>query len=188
MTGFDGLLALVLGVGVVRGYATGLLRQLVGLVSFLLALFLASELMRPVGEALTGSLGLSPRLGPLLGFVGVFLAVTLAFAVVTRAMEGVMNALRLGTLNRLGGGALGALRAALAASVLLLPLRFAGVPDAETRAESVLYEPVADLAPTAYNAVRARAPEAEQLRERFRRFVHRSDSLARVDSVRADGN
>ncbi|MEP0545834.1 MAG: CvpA family protein [Rhodothermales bacterium] len=154
-------IGLVVGLGVWRGLRTGALRQLVGTVGLVVALFAGALLMRPVGDLVVGSLGLADRLAPLLGFVVTFAAVLGAAAVVAQLLKKTLVALRLGALDRVAGAGVGGLRAALGLSVLLLltgPLVVPGrgglLFGTETREKSVLYEPVRALAPLTWDAFR----------------------------------
>ena len=82
----DGLTALDLGIlgivgfGVWRGLRTGALSQFVGTLGLVVGLIAGVLLMQPVGAVVVGSLGLSERLAPVLGFV-VTLGVVLGLAV-----------------------------------------------------------------------------------------------------------
>ena len=152
-------IGLVVGLGVWRGVRTGALRQLVGTVGLVLALFVGALLMRPAGDLVVGSLGLSDRLGPLLGFIVVFGAVLGAAAVVAQLLKKTLVALRLGALDRIAGAGMGGLRAALGLSVVLLltsPIALPGpgarIIGAEAQEQSVLYDPVRALAPAAWHA------------------------------------
>jgi len=51
---------------------------------------------------------------------------------------------------------------------VLVPLRFVGVPKAETRAGSLLYSPIAASMPRLWNATRGHAPT---LADRFRTAI-----------------
>ncbi|HYE58059.1 MAG TPA: CvpA family protein [Rhodothermales bacterium] len=181
MTTFDLIVLVLLAGGFLSGWRTGAIRQVAGVVGFLVALWLAVRTMQPVGAMLEPSLGVSPRVAPLAGFVIVFVGVQVAIFAVARALEGVAKATKLTPVNRAGGGALGALRTALVVSAVLVPLRFVGVPRAETRERSVLYTPVSEVMPRFWNAMRGQAPT---LSDRFRNAIGR----AAADSTAADSS
>ena len=159
------VLGAVLAVGVWRGLKTGALLQLVGTIGWLAAFVVATAIMTPVGEALAAGMKVSERLAPVLGFVAVVVAVVGALTVAAHVVRKGMEAVKLGGLDRLAGGAVGGLRAAFALSVLLLTTGYAPIPgggpalvSAETREASVLYDPVEALAPEVWGAVRAVTP------------------------------
>ena len=165
MGGLDVVLGAVLAFGLWRGVKTGALLQIVGSVGWVAAFVAATALMGPVGELTAQSLGVSPRTAPVLGFIVVFGAVVAGLTVAARVLRKTLEAVKLGALDTAAGGAVGALRAAFGLSVALLATGFAPIPgggpvlvDAETRAASVLYDPVQALAPEVWHAVRTVTP------------------------------
>ncbi len=178
---FDVLVLVLLAGGFYSGWRSGAIRQVAGAVGFLLALGLAVRTMGPVGALVRASLGVSPRVAPLAGFVVVFVGVQVALFAAVRVLEGLTKATHTTVLNRLGGAALGALRTALVVSAVLVPLRFVNVPKAETRATSVLYTPVSASLPKLWNTVRGRAPA---LADRFRAVIGPAADSTDADSLR----
>ncbi len=172
----DLLIAAVVLAGAVSGWRSGALRQVAGVAAFLVALLVGLWGMDEVGAMLASSLNLSSRAAPLAGFVVLFIGVQIAIAAVVRALEGALDAARIGAVNRAAGAALGALRTALVISAVLVPLKFVGVPSPEARASSVLYEPVSRVMPGAWSVAGEHVPP---LAARFRRAV----DAARADSV-----
>jgi len=118
----DWFILAVLTGGVVRGVVVGAVRQVTSLLGLVVAFLMAVQFMHPIGALVVTSLGLSETLGPLAGFVVVFLGVQFVFFGVSRLVEGLLDALSLTVLNRAAGGALGAFKAALLLSVLFLVL------------------------------------------------------------------
>lgn len=174
----DLLLAAVLLVGAFSGWRSGALKQIAGIGSFFVGLLVGLWGMDEVGAMLAASLNLSARAAPLAGFVVLFIGVQLVIAALVRALEAVLDAVKIGALNRLAGAALGVLRTALVASAVLVPLRFIGVPSEDARRASILYEPVARTMPWVWSVADERVPP---LADRFRRAIDtaRSDSLDR---------
>lgn len=165
MSGLDVAIGLVLAFGLWRGVRSGALMQVVGTAGWLVGFLVATALMGPVGELVADSLGVSPRTGPVLGFVVVLGAVLAGLTAVAHVMKKTLEAIKLGALDTVAGGALGALRAGFGLSVLLLATSYAPLPggppllvSAEERAESVLYDPVEALAPEVWGAVRTVTP------------------------------
>ncbi len=175
MNTLDGGILLLVGLGVWRGVRAGALSQLVGTLGLVLALWLAAGAMGPVGDLVVASLGLSERLAPALGFAVTFAAVLSAVTLGIYFVRKTLALLRLGAVDALAGAGLGGLRAALAASVLLLLTSAVALPGGEpvllgerTRDGSVLYEPVRALAPVAWDLVRAVLPGLQdQLWDKF---------------------
>lgn len=165
MSGLDLFLGVVVVIGVWRGLRTGALLQVVGTVGWVVGFVAATALMSPVGELVAASLGVSERTAPVLGFVVVIGAVVAGLTAAAHVLRKTLEAVKLGGVDRLAGGAVGGLRAAFGLSVLLLATGFAPVPGGgplavseADREASVLYDPVEALAPEVWGIVRAVTP------------------------------
>ncbi|MFN3596203.1 MAG: CvpA family protein [Rubricoccaceae bacterium] len=174
MNALDGFLAAALALGVWRGMRTGALRQAVGTAGLFVAFLAGVTLMAPVGELLVLSLRVSERTAPVLGFLATFLAFLMGLYGAAFALRTALDRLRLSGIDRLGGGAIGGLRAAFGLSVLLLVTGFAPGGErplligAETRAASLLYAPVEAIAPETWAVVRRVTPGVQRvLTEKF---------------------
>ena len=165
MGGLDLILALVLAFGLWRGLRTGALMQIVGTAGWLFAFVAATALMAPIGEMVAASLGVSPRTAPILGFIVVCGGVVAGLTAAAHVLRKTLEAIKLGGVDKLAGGAVGALRAAFGLSVVLLTTSFAPIPGSgplfvseEDREASILYAPIEALAPEVWSLVRAVTP------------------------------
>jgi membrane protein required for colicin V production len=172
LTPIDWFIVALTGLGMARGFVTGGVRQLLGLVGVVAAVVVGISAMESVGRLIAESLKLSPRVGPLLGFGAVFIAVQLVVWLIIQATEALLGAVKLSLFNRLLGLLVGGLKAVLLLSLLFLILHVFDWPKAATRKASLLYEPVATVLPATWDFVAARAPEARRLVERFAVLTH----------------
>lgn len=163
MNALDILILLVLAGGMVRGFSTGIVRQVASVVGFVLAFILSVKLMDPVGALVVDSLGLSARTAPVVGFAVVFLAIQALLFLVIRMVEALVGALKLTAVNRVLGGAVGVFKAALVLSVLFLVLGYLGIPEKQAKVGSAFYQPVAMVLPQAWDYVAAKLPEVKRL-------------------------
>jgi membrane protein required for colicin V production len=163
MNGLDLVIVVLLGVGIVRGAATGFFSQAGSIVGILAAFALGIRLMIPAGAYLTRTVGVSESVGPVIGFIAVFAAVYLIVAVVAKVAEEAAGALKLGFVNRGFGGAVGGLKAALLLSVAFVGLSYIEMPPMSTRDSSVLYQPIATVLPTAWAYVSDNAQALDAL-------------------------
>jgi uncharacterized membrane protein required for colicin V production len=150
----DAAILVVLVLGALLGACTGVLRQLVRLLTYLAALYATTQLHEPVAEFLSvqfqepgflkgpSGLGLSPHRVASFGatlfvvYLGLFL-VTLLFQKVVKGLflqgQGTaVKALGLQTLDRLGGAAVGCLLAAVLACTAVLGLALYPDPQVQT--------------------------------------------------------
>lgn len=171
----DVFILLVVAGGLALGVRSGLIKQIASIIGLVLAFILGVQLMRPVGAAVSQSLGVSESIAPLIGFGLVFLAIQIGVMLGVRAIEGLVGALKLTFVNRLLGGVFGAFKVTLVLSIVLLALIPLGVPGDDTRTTSELYEPVMKTLPGAWNFMSERFPEVQSLSEYFKRPLRESD-------------
>ena len=167
MNSLDLFILIGLAGGLVIGLRSGLIKQAMSFVGMLVAFVLSLHLMKPVGEMAAGSLGISEDIAPLVGFVLVFLLVQVAVFGLTKLLEAVVGALKLSSVNRLLGGAVGAFKACLVLSVVFLVLGFLDVPSEDTRNESTFYVPVSTMLPSAWGFVSDTFPQVAKVSEQF---------------------
>jgi membrane protein required for colicin V production len=167
MTLLDGFIVVVLAGGLLHGVSAGALRQLASLIGLVFALLVSVQLMHTVGALAVQSLGLSESIAPIVGFVVLFCGVWLIFFAISRLLEQVLEALSLTILNRVAGGGLGALKAALLLSVLFLVLAEIEIPDQEMQQESLLYGPIAGALPKTLDVAAEYVPSAKRAAESF---------------------
>lgn len=171
MTVLDIVLAIGILIGVSRGLATGVIRQIAGLTALLIGFAIAIQLMGPLGSAISDSLGLGQGFARILVFIVIVIAVHVLMAVAARLLETVVGMLKLTSLERALGGVLGGIKAALILSVALLVLAFFNVPRESSRMASSLYEPVAGILPEAWDYVAEYLPIMKRVADEFGRDV-----------------
>lgn len=178
LTVLDWVILLILLGGGIRGYMVGAVRQVGSVLGIVAALLFSVEFMDSVGALVVSSIGLSDTLAPLAGFTVLFLGVYLLFVALSRLVEQVFETLSLSTVNQVVGGAVGGAKAALLLSLLFLVLGGMELPQQETRAESVFYQPVAELLPRTIEATENWMPAAKEAADQLGRQVR-----SRVDVV-----
>jgi hypothetical protein len=99
------------------------------------------------------------------GFLVVFAVVQLGVRGTSMAVGHVIEMAGLTSANRAAGGAFGAFKAALVASILLTVGGEVGIPDRQARAESKWYRPVQQTLPITWDILNSVIPEVGQLSE-----------------------
>ncbi len=113
MTTLDLIILAACAAGLWRGFQTGLIRQATSLIGYAIALIFALALMDQTGLLVAESLGLSARVAPVVGFVVVFVVLLILVSFLTNLLERALEAVSLSAVNRVAGGAVGVLKAAL---------------------------------------------------------------------------
>jgi membrane protein required for colicin V production len=148
MNGFDIALLIVMGILAVIGLMKGLVRILVGFAALVAAFIIASRFHRPLAASLEG-LDVSIEIVQLLCYLGLFIAVMLAGAVLGFLVRRLVKVAMLSWADRLAGAALGVAAAFIAFSLLVVPI-VAYTPDGAGILERSILAPyvlvVADLA------------------------------------------
>ena len=171
LAALDWFILIVLAGGLIRGFMVGAVRQVASLAGIIVAFLLSVQLMHPVGAMIVASLGLSESVGPIVGFIVIFVGVQLLFLALSRLLEKVLETLSLTLVNRAAGGALGGFKAALLLSVLFLVLSGLEIPAQQTRKQSILYSPVATALPKTLDAASPYLPAAERASDTFGQHV-----------------
>ncbi len=163
----DIIILVVVGLGILVGLKTGLIRQVVGLAGLVGAFILAFIFMENVAALLIQRLDISVQIASITGFAVVFLGVQVGVLALTRLLQTVIGALKLNLFNRALGGALGGFSAVLVLSILFNILAPMGVPSTENRFASKFYEPVSDVLPGAWGMAVSVFPGIMELSDRF---------------------
>ena len=174
LAALDWFILIVLAGGLIRGFMVGAVRQVASIAGLTVAFFLSVQLMHPIGGLIVSSLGLSEAVGPIAGFVVIFVGVQLLFLALSRLLERVLETLSLSLVNRAAGGALGGFKAALLLSVLFLVLSGMEMPSQQVRKQSMLYAPVATALPKTLDAASPYLPAAERASKTFDGTVGRT--------------
>lgn len=115
----DGILAAVLLWGAVRGWRSGLIRQLASAAGIVAGLLVACMLYAALGDLIAPHLGASLTAARVLAFLLIWVGVPMAFSILAFLLTKTAEGLCLGGLNRLAGAGVGLLKYALLLGCLL---------------------------------------------------------------------
>lgn len=145
----DILLSIFLLTGFVRGIFKGFLVELAGLVALVAGIYGAIHFSGGVLRILQTLITWEESYLSLLAFAITFCLIVVVISILARLLTQVVNFLALGILNKILGAVFGMLKTAFLASLFLMFLNnfISFAIDEETREGSVLYKPVAGIAP-----------------------------------------
>ena len=163
------ILDLIIGIPILyfayKGAMNGLIKEVLNIVGIILAVFLTfnyldvfTAIIQPMFEE--GSLYVPFISGAIL-FTGTLLVV----AGIAYATKELMEAAKLGAVNRILGGVFGALKSGIVLSAVLLLLAGFNIPSDQARQDSYLYPYVIYLGPWTFNSVAFIWPGAEDYTE-----------------------
>ncbi|WP_227526160.1 CvpA family protein [Psychrobacter sp. FDAARGOS_221] len=114
----DIIIAIIVLLGLWRGFSVGFIRSAIALVGWFIALLAATRLADDVAPYFAGVVQ-SPVLQMGAGFLAVVLIVMLVIQLLTLMVSGIVNSLKLGFVDKFLGGTLGAAKNILVVLVLL---------------------------------------------------------------------
>ena len=118
MSGLDIVIAIVVLIGLWRGFQVGLIKTAVGLVGWFIALVAATRLSSSIAPQLSGLVE-NPVLQIALAFLVVVIFILAIMHLLAFVFASALNGLRLGIVDKVGGGVLGAAKNILVVLVVL---------------------------------------------------------------------
>ena len=150
MTAIDIIILVFIGISAVWGVVRGFVRQLSSLVGLIVGLLVARALFAEVGDWMAPTIGVSVTVARVLAFFMLWIVVPLVFSLIASFLTKALQIIHLGWINRLLGGALGAVKCMLLIGLAAQLVEFID-PEGEllpetTKQQSALYQPMYDLA------------------------------------------
>ncbi len=154
MNTVDIILAVILIFGAINGFLKGLFIEVTTLVGLVLGIYGAIHFSHFLGDFLKDSVSWEESMIQVVSFAGTFLIILIALVLLGKALTKIAETIALGFFNKIVGAIFGFLKYALILSIVLLVYdQISGsFPFVEKKKvkESVLYEPVKNLAPTIF--------------------------------------
>ncbi len=147
----DIVIACLLLFGLVIGYKRGLFVELTSLVGLVLGVYGAIHFSYFLSNFLESKVSWDPSLIQVMAFTGTFIIIVIALVLLGKALTTIAETIMLGFFNKILGAVFGVLKYALILSVVLIIFSefnktFKFMDKSKTR-NSVLYEPIKNLAP-----------------------------------------
>lgn len=153
----DIIIAIPLVWALYRGYKKGLVIELTTLAALIVGLLGAVHLSSWTADIIIQTWEIDGKVIPILSFAVTFIALVIGVHLIGRAIQKLVKLVALGTVNRIGGALFRSAKVLLIISVgfnLLNSIQEDwGLIPPELKEESVLYEPLSDLAPIIVPAI-----------------------------------
>ena len=151
MNWLDILLAVILLIGVVRGFLNGFVYEIANLGAFFLGLYCGFELAEMISPKVSELLEAGPSMVRYVSLFLVFLAIWIGVLLLSKLFEGLINVALMGVFNKIAGAVFGLLKFIVITSVLIYFFHKADTKynwlSADTKAESNIYYPLLKTAP-----------------------------------------
>lgn len=160
-----------------RGFANGIIKEVLSIVGIILGVFLTFQYMEPVGTVINPlfeeGASFVPFVSAIIIFVGTLAAVHFAAFLSKKFLE----TIKLNFVNRIAGAAFGFLKSGIVISAILLILAGFNFPSEDARQNSATYPYVIYLAPWAYDTVATVYPGAEDFRTTIQKTLEQYNPI-----------
>ena len=145
MSILDIIILVVVFIGFILGYKDGFVRKLIGLIGFILAVFVAIKFASSFGEIIESITGIEIYLSQIIAGIIIFLVIIFIFSILKRYIhpfDKVNN-----FVNQLVGGLVGAIQILFFISAFFIILNIFSVPSKQSKDNSFFYYKTYSLIP-----------------------------------------
>jgi len=163
-----------------KGAVNGLVKEVLNIVGITLAIFLTFNYMDAFGDVITPFFEDKPEYIPFASGVILFLGTLILIGLIAYFTKKFLEAVKLGTVNRIFGALFGALKASMIVSSALLLISGFNFPAEQTRENSFFYDTVIQVGPLAYETIAIIYPGAEGFTDTIQQNISKynpADSL-----------
>jgi membrane protein required for colicin V production len=161
MNGFDVIILMPLAFFAWLGYRNGLVREILGIVGVVLALFIGFQYAGPATNWFNTDTVEKSQYLPYFTFFIIFIVILILIRLTIFFMEEFLSVLMLSVPNRILGSFFGILKASLFISIALIIFDSVELPEKSTRQSSLTYNTLVGVAPKAYDLAAFFYPGAE---------------------------
>lgn len=157
MSFIDIVLGLLLLYGLFKGVQNGLLVELASIVALVAGLYGAIHFSYIVGNYMASHWDWNERTMSLLSFIITFFIIVIVVVMAGKLLTKIAEFAMLGLLNKIAGGLFGILKVAIILGALLIFMESVNknlrLINADTKSESVLYDPIRNIGDLVFSAV-----------------------------------
>ncbi len=186
MNTIDIVIGIILIIAFFVGFSKGLLRSLASLIGIVVGVYCAMFFSGYVGKYLIQWFDWSSDMTNVMAFIITFLLIMIVFSLLGRLLTKVADFAMLGIFNKLLGGLFNVLKFAFLISVVFMFVNASEeyrILDQERRDASILYKPVASLAPVVLPAI---YKEVDELKDNEDLFPNSESKEIENDSLPKD--
>lgn len=154
-----------------KGAVNGLVKEVLNIVGITLAVFLTFNYMDAFGSVIAPFFEENQEYIPFASGAILFLGTLIIVAILAYLAKKLLEAVKLGAINRLFGALFGALKASMIVSAALLLLSGFNFPAEQTTEDSILYEYVIQVGPATYEVIALIYPGAEGFTETIQQNI-----------------
>jgi membrane protein required for colicin V production len=171
LTILDLVIIIVVAIGFVLGYKDGLIRKIVGLAGFILAVYLSLKYAQEIGKLIESILGIEYYLSRIIGGMIIFftiLIITAALKRIVHPFDSLNN-----VINQVLGGVIGVIQILFFIGAVLFLLNVFNIPEKESREKSLFYNKVSNVIPLTIDYMSDYTPETKKV---IKDYINDKDS------------
>lgn len=158
--------------GFILGFKDGLIRKIIGITGFILAVFFAYRFSSDGGELISSFLNYDPILSEIMAGIIIFFLIIIATSIIKRVVHPSDKVTLL--TNQILGGVIGVLQIAVFLSAAFLLLNVFNYPGKEESKSSYFYKSVYNIIPFSIDFVIGSRPSAKNF---FQEYIESKDSI-----------
>ena len=166
-----------------KGAVNGLVKEILNIVGIVLAVFLTFNYMDAFEGIIAPLFEPNAASVPFVSGVILFLGTLIIVGIIAVLTKKFLEAVKLGTVNRIFGALFGALKAGMMVSTLLLLLAGFNMPSTQSRDDSLLYPYVIYLGPWAYEAVAFIYPGADNYSDTIKQNISNYNPVENIPFI-----
>lgn len=150
METLDVILGMILIISFLFGLSKGFIKSVLSLFGIVVAVYLGIKLSGRPENYISRRFDLSTDLAQILSFLLIFILIMIIFSIAGKVLTRAAGIMMMGSINKLFGGLFSMLKYAFVVSVIFMFVNaseFYSILTKEKRDNSVLYKPIASLAP-----------------------------------------
>lgn len=172
----DFFIVIPIGYFAYRGFMSGFVKEILGIIGIILAVFITFEYMHAV-SGLIDSFFTNPDHAVIAAGIILFVVTVAAVEFIAYVTQKFLEIIKINFINRLAGFAFGTLKSGIVISAILLLLAGFNLPGENSRSNSVSYPYVIFMAPAVYNMVAVVYPGAENFIETIEKSIEENNPI-----------
>jgi membrane protein required for colicin V production len=168
----DIIIILLLLAGFILGYKDGLVRKIIGLIGFGLAIFLGIKYSSALGKLIESVFGIELYLSEIIGGLAIFFFTIFIFSLIKRIVHPFDKVNNL--VNQLLGGFVGFIQILFFLSAALYLLNIFNIPSKKNKDNSLLYYGVFAVLPKTVEYLKSYSPDSKKL---IKDYIKNKDSV-----------
>jgi len=167
----DLIIIITVLVGFILGFKDGFVRKLIGIIGFVLAIFLAARFKDDFGLMIEYALSIEFYLSEIIAAVVIFLLVILIFTFLKRIIHPFDKVNNL--INQIVGGVVGIIQLSFFLSAVFMLLNVFNIPGKATKDSSAFYEITYKIIPVTIDILTSYTPDTKKI---IREYIEEKDS------------